>query len=143
MRTYLTSPPCALDSSGARQRIGSMGLPPLRFRPALSRSIEVSLSYPHHRRLVGCYPAVEARGCRSHKMVMAQGLPARVGENVSDEWLCTCQGTWRGTIPLHLSRQKWGFVRVFCKKIFRAGDTSHVVGIEVGQKFTCFQLFFM
>ena len=41
LRTYLTSPPYALDSSDARQRIGSMGVPPLRFRPALSRSIIV------------------------------------------------------------------------------------------------------
>ena len=41
LRIYLTSPPCALDSSDARQRIGSMGVPPLRFRPALSRSIIV------------------------------------------------------------------------------------------------------
>jgi len=41
LRTYLTSPPCALDSSDARQRIGSMGVSPLRFRPALSRSIIV------------------------------------------------------------------------------------------------------
>ena len=59
-----------------------MGVSPLRFRPALSRSIIV---LPRRRRLAGCYLAVEARGCRSHKTVMAQGLPARVGENVSDE----------------------------------------------------------
>ena len=41
LRTYSPLPPCALDSSDARQRIGSMGVSPLRFRPALSRSIIV------------------------------------------------------------------------------------------------------
>ena len=61
-----------------------MGVSPLRFRPALSRSIIV---LSRRRRLAGSKPALKARGCRSHKMVMAQGLPARVGENVSDEWL--------------------------------------------------------
>ena len=82
LRTYLPSPPCALDSSDARQRIGSMGVSPLRFRPAFSRSIIV---LPRRRRLTGCYLAFETCGCRSHKLVMAHGLPARVGENVSDE----------------------------------------------------------
>ena len=41
LRTYSPSPLCALDSSDARQRIGAMGVSPLRFRPALSRSIIV------------------------------------------------------------------------------------------------------
>ena len=34
---------------------------------------EVSLSCPRRRRLAGCYLAFKARGCRSHKMVMAHG----------------------------------------------------------------------
>ena len=60
---------------------------PWEFHPCASAQLfrEVSLSCPRRRRLVGCYPAVEARGCRSHKLVMAHGLPARVGKNVSDE----------------------------------------------------------
>ena len=82
LRTYSPSPPCALDSSDARQQIGSMGVPPLRFRPALSRSIIV---LPCRRRLAGSKPALKARGRRSRITVMAHGLPALVGKNVSDE----------------------------------------------------------
>ena len=46
---------------------------PWEFHPCASAQLfrEVSLSCPYRRRLVGCYPAFEARGCRSHKMVMA------------------------------------------------------------------------
>ena len=47
---------------------------------------EVSLSCPNRRCLVGCRPAVEAHGkSLAWDMVMAHGLPALVGENVSDE----------------------------------------------------------
>lgn len=60
---------------------------PWEFHPCASAQLfrEVSLSCPRRRRLVGCCPAFEARGCRSHKTVMAHGLPALVGKNVSDE----------------------------------------------------------
>ena len=50
-------------------------------------AVAVLSLHPRRRRLAGSKPALKARGCRSHKMVMAHGLPARVGENVSDEWL--------------------------------------------------------
>ena len=60
---------------------------PWDFHPCASAQLfrEVSLSNPRRRRLAGSKLAFKARGCRSRKTVMAQGLPARVGENVTDE----------------------------------------------------------
>ena len=55
------------------------------------------------------YPGVSPQRCLAPILAKSYPILWRV-------W--TCQAALRGTIPLHLSREKQGFVRVFCKKYF-------------------------
>ena len=116
-----------------------MGVPPLRFRPALSRSIIVLSPPSSPCRLQTCIGG----SCLSLalKTVMAHGLPARVGKNVSDEWLWNCQGTLRGTIPLHLSRWKPCFVRVFLERFLIFIDIPQKSHWEISNYYISFMLF--
>ena len=74
-------------------------------------------------------------------MVVAHCLPARVGENVSDEWVWTCQGTLRGIIPLHLSRWKQGFVRAFWERFLIFIDIPQKSHRKISNYYIPFTLF--
>ena len=73
---------------------------------------------------------------------MAHGLPARVGENVSDEWIWSCQGTFERASANTIYRGENGVLLECFKKIFEfvsirefsfPQKSSHLVGHEKGE----------